>query len=64
MPVANFSSCLSLLNCSNVLIDHVKISRLTGGLTISLPRDNIRVANVIFEHIYSDTGGVCVNANL
>ena len=55
-------SYLSLFNCSNVTIDHVKISRLTGGLNISLPRDDIHVTNVIFEHICSDMGGAYVNA--
>ena len=54
----------SLFNCSDVIIDHVKISHLNGGLAISLPRDNIRVSNVIFEHINSDTGGVYVYASL
>ena len=52
---------LYLFKCSNVTIDHMKISHLTGGLAISSPRGDIRVLNSVFEHSNSTTGGVYVN---
>ena len=58
----NFQLDLYLFKCSNVTIDHVKISRLTGGLAISSPRDDFRVLNSVFEHSNSTIGGVYVDA--
>ena len=55
-------SNLYLFSCSDVVIGHVKISRLTGGLAFSLPRDDIYVFDSTFEHCYSVSGGVYVDS--
>ena len=62
-PHLSNDSNIYLFNCSNVVIGHVKISGLSGGLGFSLPRDDIYVFNSTFEHCYSVSGGVNVDSH-